>query len=111
MQKIKLRIYRSRLDAISIFPKCEKELFSEIANYNLEIESNFSVGNFEFFTFKNSKNYAQIETKMIPNKTKREMIIELFENDLNISVDLIAMKLNTSIFYVGRVLDEYLKKV
>ena len=48
---------------------------------------------------------------MIPTKTKRKMIIELFENDLNISVDLIAMKLNTSIFYVGRVLDEYLKKV
>ncbi len=62
MQKIKLRIYRSRLDAISIFPKCKKELFSEIENYSLEIESNFTAGNFEFFTFKNSKNYAQIET-------------------------------------------------
>lgn len=62
MQKIKLRIYRSRVDAISIFPTNRAELMVEIDRWNLKIESNFTAGSFEFFTFKSSKNYAQIET-------------------------------------------------
>ena len=62
MQKIKLRIYRSRLDAITIFPKNRKDLENKIKSFKLEVESNFTAGRFEFFTFKNSKNYAQIET-------------------------------------------------